>query len=427
MKTTFPRHCSSLLLSLAVSTGLTATAVAAPQGPTRGKEPLAGERALEPFQRDLFTLAFRAASSVPVEPHRKTRSKLQESVATALLDLDQPSLAIDYAQHIGDWRRGCVLADYAFWCVQHGERERAEEYLAYADQLALDVGNDPNPQEWRRDTIRLKMARAYEFLGHHAKAAEAARATAATSGLAYDPVLASTTASRADKVTAESLDTELGHIDDVLVSEASGQSYAALVTCTRLYDRFFADADRRSTIEKRIRLGNSKLPPNLRLAAYIEVGDIAARKGDEAKPVALASYRMARDYYEATEWTPEAAVSFVPRLAVLRHRAGEADGAREDLEKGLVRYQDVRAGFRSTTRAEILRPFAEAFHDIGDDQRSASIWALVIEEGVENPNSRPRAEDIVGTCVAMAKCRFQPTAELSARLREVVDGLGDPW
>ncbi|MBL8749818.1 MAG: hypothetical protein JNK78_11705 [Planctomycetes bacterium] len=427
MKTTFPSRCSTLLLSLAVSSGFAATVLAAPQAPVRAQEPLAGERAIEPFQRDLLSLAFRAASSVPVEPHRKTRSRLQESVVTTLLDLDQPSLAIEYAQHIGDWRRGSVYADFAFWCAQHGARERAQEYLSYADQLAMDVGNDPNPQSWRRDTIRLKIARAYQFLDEPAKAAEFARGTEATSGLAYDPVLASTAASLADKVEASALDADLERIDEVLIGEASGQAYNALVTCTRLYDRFFADADRRAAIEKRIRIGNSKLPPNLRLAAYIEVGDIAARKGDEAKPVALAAYRQARDFYEATEWTPEAAISFVPRLASLRHRVGESDGARDDLEQALVRYRDLRAGFRSTTRAEILRPFAEAFHTLGLDARSADIWALVIEEGVENPNSRPRSEDIVGTCLAMAKCRYEPTAELSARLREVVDGLGDPW
>jgi hypothetical protein len=46
---------------------------------------------------------------------------------------------------------------------------------------------------------------------------------------------------------------------------------------------------------------------------------------------------------------------------------------------------------------------------------------------VKNPNSRPRAEDLVATCLSMVLCGFEPPAELAERMQVVARGLGDPW
>ena len=60
--------------------------------------------------------------------------------------------------------------------------------------------------------------------------------------------------------------------------------------------------------------------------------------------------------------------------------------------------------------------------DLGHD-----LLAQVIEEGMENPNSRPRCDDLVETLVAMAKAGIEPRPALTQRIREIVAGLGEPW
>ena len=44
-----------------------------------------------------------------------------------------------------------------------------------------------------------------------------------------------------------------------------------------------------------------------------------------------------------------------------------------------------------------------------------------------NPNSRPRAEDLVAICCSMAKSAVEPDAALMGRIRQVKDALGAPW
>jgi hypothetical protein len=64
---------------------------------------------------------------------------------------------------------------------------------------------------------------------------------------------------------------------------------------------------------------------------------------------------------------------------------------------------------------------------MGDVALAEGLLAQAIEEGMENPNSRPRCDDLVDTLVALAKRRIEPSAAIWTRIREIVAGLGDPW
>ena len=78
-------------------------------------------------------------------------------------------------------------------------------------------------------------------------------------------------------------------------------------------------------------------------------------------------------------------------------------------------------------RAAALRPIAEGYARLGDRDRALELYKRAVEEGVANPNSRPRANDLAATCASLAVVDLEPDAELMARLREVSEGLGDPW
>jgi len=434
MKTRLTLHSLFLLPVLAIPSGCSDAKADSRTGRSAStgrdlvatsQESAAKDAPLAEFRRELLQLAFQAASALPMDPHKKSRGKAQEIVALACLDLDQPTMAREFATHIADWRRGAVLADYAHWMAVHGDAAEAKKYVEFADQIARDVGRDATDQEWRRDTIRNKMARALAAAHDLAEAQKVAATIDPSSGQAFDSGWAATASSRADHVTAEMLDKELSTLDDTLLTAASGQAFNVVAVYVRLYDKFYADEAQRTKIGKRVQTRDSKLPPDMHVSGLVELARVAAKHGDRENAKRLLA--DVREFLRTTELGLEYTLGLVPVVATVSAKAGELDAAKAELADGLRRYHENRDSFRQTKRAEVLRPFAEGFHAVGDDVQAAEIYELVLEEGVENPNSRPRAHDLSETCVSMARHGFEPNDKLKARIRQILNGLGDPW
>jgi hypothetical protein len=377
------------------------------------------------YRRDLLHFAYQAAAALPVDPHAKSRASAQELVVLACLDLEQPTLALKFAKEIGNWRRGTALADCAHYCALHGDLDGAHQHLAAAEKVADATRLDADQQAWRYDSIVMKLARTYAWLGDRHKAEQFAASVDQASGQAFDGGWAASVASRADLVTPEGLDAELSVLDGIITSATSGEAYNAVSVCTRLFDRFYADPVHREKISRRVRTRDSKLPPDLHMAGLMELARIAIQHDDAASAKDLLA--EAHRFLEVSELTKEFRLGFTPVMAIVRHQAGDTGAAQGELEVGLEAYHVERETYRGTKRAEILRPFAEACQVMGDTQRASDIYELVVEEGMENPNSRPRAHDISETCVSMARNSFEPGKQLLARIREIVGGLGDPW
>jgi hypothetical protein len=56
-----------------------------------------------------------------------------------------------------------------------------------------------------------------------------------------------------------------------------------------------------------------------------------------------------------------------------------------------------------------------------------TIYKQAVEESLENPNSRPRADDLCALCCSMAVHGFRPDDALLRRVGEVCAGLREPW
>ena len=426
MKTCTALHCSLLMgLLMVPSLAAPAMATARPQSPAIAKEGAPADAPIAQHQRDLLHLAWQAASAMPLEPHAKSRSRAQETVALACLNMDQPSLARKFARGIADWRRGSVLADYAHYCADHGHADEALAHITLAEEVADNLGRDEAQQEWRRDTIWLKVASTYAELGRTADAERTHARIEQGSAQAFDAGWAATLTRSVELVERDGLERELQRLDGIVASGGSGEAYSAVAICCRLFDKFYADEELRERIGLRVRTRDSKLPRDLHMSILLEVAKIAARHGDaERGREALAE---AAEFLRQSELAPEYRFGYVPVMAEIRHMVGDHGAAEGELEQGLESYHEQRDSFRQTKRAEILRPFAEAFNVIGNRDRAVDLYGMVVEEGMENPNSRPRAHDVSETCLSMAKHGFEPTRELMARIREIVEGLGDPW
>ncbi|HKB16832.1 MAG TPA: hypothetical protein VKF62_12255, partial [Planctomycetota bacterium] len=376
------------------------------------------ERALDPFQGELLDLAYRAASAMPLNPHVKNRSRAQEAVVAACLDLDQPRRALRYIEGIQDWRRGAAYADLAFHCARRGEPNGVQGYLDLAGQIAEENAKDENAQEWRRDRIRTKIAKTHVWLG------EARRAEAFEADV-VDSEQGKVDAVRAMRLEAADFDRQVEALEGVVANGSLDRVQNALATYTRLLDRFYDDAEKRARIEEKVAAAHRRLPALARLESRMELAEVALGHGDRAK--ALEQVEEAKRTMEGTRWLPEHELPVRGRLAGLRHRAGDAEGARREAAAALATFDANRERIVDIYRAGALRPLAEAYEAMGDAGSARKVYGMAIEEGVANPNSRPRAEDLSATCCSMATNRVDPGSDLRARMLQICEGLGPPW
>ena len=90
-------------------------------------------------------------------------------------------------------------------------------------------------------------------------------------------------------------------------------------------------------------------------------------------------------------------------------------------------YREHASSIVNIDRADVLRSLAETYQVLGDSMTSLSVYRQVIEEGMINPNSRPRAEDLSTTCCSMAILAVEPDSQLWTRIHQIREGLGQPW
>ncbi|MFO0984302.1 MAG: hypothetical protein U1E76_21695 [Planctomycetota bacterium] len=375
--------------------------------------PLAASRA------ELLDLAFRTAAAIPVEPHVKSRSRAQDAVVAACLELDQPRRALGYVEHIDNWRRGAAYADLAFYCAQHGRAGDAPHYLDLAGKIAESPECD-SPQDWRRDRIRVKIAGTLVWLGQIEKAA------AFEVGLVNSEV-GKVQAVKAMLIDAAAFDEQMAELERVVATENFDQVQNALATCAQLFNRFYDDAGRRARVEQAIRASwtKSKLPISVRFDSLIELAGFALGHHDAGKALDLA--HDAELMIAGSKWLPENQIPLMARLAGLRCRAGDAAAARREADAALQLFDASRDRIVDIARAGALRPVAEAYQVMGDTAAALAVYRRAVEEGARNPNARPRAEDLCATCCSMALLGVEPDARLHARMLQIHGALGQPW
>lgn len=383
-----------------------------------------GDPAITPYRSHLLDLAYDAASAFPIHPHVKNRSRAQEAVVTASLELGQTQRALRQAAGIANWRRGKCYADVAYALAERGERARVQEYLDLATAIADGGGLEPagtdveGPQEWHGDRIRASVAATYVLLGQEERAARASEGAVESETNAIH-------VERARRSDPARFDERVAALDALVAAGSFESLRAALDAYAELYGRHYDDAERRDLVAARIESAWTKLPIQVRVDVQAKLVAHAIDRGDEAR--ALASVESADALLATTKWTAEGNVPLAARIAGLRARAGDRKGAIERLDAVLARYEAERETVVNVYRAGVLRPVAEAYAAAGEEDRARAVYARAIEEGVVNPNSRPRAEDLAATAASMAVHDVEPDERLVARMEEIRAGLGDPW
>ncbi len=372
---------------------------------------------LAEYRLELLDLAYRSASAFPLDPHHKNRARAQERVVVACFDLDQPHRALEYAEGIENWRRGAAYADFAYYCAQRGELERVEELLDEAMEVAL-ADESAQLQGWRVDCVRAKVARVHTLLGDDERARHFADGIDPSQARELEQL-------QAELTGPDALEAHMEVVDQAVEIGQFELTRNALARCTAFYDHLYEDEQVRTALAEKIQASWGRLPSMLRLEFLYSMIRSAADHDDPETAAALAN--LATEVYEGANWDAEEGIRQRARLAHFRHVAGDTEGALEAAAAALAEYEERREEIVNMWRAGVLRPLAEAYVDMGRPGEAAGVYRLALEEGILNPNSRPRCDDLVDTCVSMARNEFEPDEDLWDFLREIHANLSDPW
>ncbi len=372
----------------------------------------APDKPLAPFQIELLDMAMDTATAIPVNPHIKDRSKAQEGVVVACLNLDQPKRAQTYLEKIDNWVKGSGYADLAYYCAKRGYRREANRLL----DLALKISE--TTEDWRKDHIRVKIGQARVLLGQ----TEKAESLEAGVDHSEKGKVARTKAALGNEA---SFDEQMKALDALIAPGQFDEVKNALQACAELFNRFYADIPRRSQAEEKIKASWSKLPIFVRMDLLNELVNFALDHADQAKAMALVDEEQTM--MDSANWPVEERVPRAAKLAALRSKAGDKEKARKDADAVLALFESKKNAIVNIWRAGALRPLAEAYQAIGDADAARSVYKTALLEGMENPNSRPRAEDLSATCVSMASVAVEPDAKLWEQIRQIRQGLRAPW
>ncbi len=370
------------------------------------------DKPLAAYQNELLDLTFETATAIPVKPHIKDRSRAQELVVAASLELDQPLRALSQLEKIDNWRRGACYGDLAFYCARHGYAGEAQQYLDLAGEISESA------EGWQRDQIRIKIANTHTWLEQTQQAGQFETGV-------VDAELGKAAGVKAMIAGEDSFAEQMNALDVLIAPGNFDVVENALQACANLFNRFYDDAGRRLLAEEKIKDSWGKLPIFLRIELLAELAGFALDHTDPAK--ALDLINEAQIFVDGAQWTPEHRISLISKLAKLRFQAGDGQKARTVVDALLALFDSQRDKIVNIYRAGALRPLAEAYQVMGDTATALAVYKRTVEEGVENPNSRPRAEDLSATCLSMALHGAEPDAGLWARIHQINDRLGDPW
>ncbi len=370
------------------------------------------DKALSEHQQLLLTMAFQTASKIPLKPNIKDRSRAQEAVVQACLKLHQPQRALKYTWQIKNWRRGSCLADIAFYCAEQGIRPPIEPLLQDARQAAEES------EDWRRDRVRIKAAQTYVLLGM------AEQSDALQEGVAPSE-MGKTDQVRAAHSSKDAFAAQLDNVDTLTATGNFDVIKNALYACVELYDRFYEDQKQRGLAEEKMKSSWGPMPIFIRVELLQELAERSLNHNDDGQARKL--IHEAEGFIAQHQWPLENYIPMTARLAALRARAGNKEQAFTDLESALAFYQENKKQIVNIYRADTLLPLAESFQALSNTAAALSVYQLAVEEGMENPNSRPRAEDLSATCVSMALYDVQPSNKFWGRIDEIYEGLSDPW
>ncbi len=367
---------------------------------------------IEAFQQDLLHFAFETATLIPLNPHIKDRSRAQMAVVNAALKLNQPKEVLEFIPQIVNWRQSEAYADLAFYCAQKGMTDSVQQFLDLAKKIAEDS------QDWRRDRVYVKIAQTNILLGRRQEAQRLEHNVVESE----QGKVAQTKAMVSFK---DYFEDQLKELEALITQGQFDVIKNALAAYVELFNRFYSNVNRREKVETTIKASWDKMPIFIRVELLLDLARHALAHQDNKKALSLVN--ESKKMVDAYQWPLEYQIEIVSKISSLRFFAGEKDQARKEADQMLSLFETQGQSIVNIYRAGALRPLAEVFQSMGDSPKALSVYQKTLAAGVENPNSRPRAEDLAATALSMALGGFKPDEKLWAQMKESKQSLKAPW
>ncbi|MGF1572413.1 MAG: hypothetical protein ACFCU1_05010 [Sumerlaeia bacterium] len=342
-------------------------------------------------------LGFEGASFMPIDTQIKTRSRLQEDVLIAMINNGQPSRAYELSTQIMDWRRGSVFAELALHRAKAGDVDNAEKLIELAQEISTLT------EDWRSETIQTKCAQASVIIGN----------SRASDGLelSVDSHLEGVVnQTQAELATDEDFDSQVAVLDGLVFTGNFDVHQNVVESYLILHRKFYADAERRTALEEKIDRVISKFPANLYIKFTLKLAETKAAEGDADS--AMKSVEVAKAYLFQEGWEVHNQYPLIGKLVETTHRIGQPEAALQLADAAWDSLIEQREDIASMWLGQAYRPMAEAYAAIGKPARALNVLKLSFEDGIKNPNIRPRSTDFVANCITLAELDFQGTEEL---------------
>lgn len=335
----------------------------------------------------------------------------------ALISIRQPARAEQGADQIVNWRRGVAYGAIARHLGQSGSTKDAERLVAKAKSV-LESTEVKQEQEWRQDAIRSSIAAALQVLGHKEAAVAAVQRV-------VDPESGKLESLPLEPIAAADLEEHFKVVDQAIAASNMDVLVTTLGICAQVFDRDYGDAKVRDACEEKIRSARKRIPIQFNIDLLVKLAHAAVAHQDGKK--ALALLQEAQELVGSARWVAEDEVKTGALLAKAIAAAGDMEGAKKQVRAAFGAYEASQKTIVDIWRAGCLRPVAEAWLQIGDTEKAKLFYDKALVEGVANPNSRPRAQDLVATCISMVASGFEPDAAMLQRIQAIGKGLGQPW
>jgi tetratricopeptide (TPR) repeat protein len=373
---------------------------------------------LPPDSLRLARLAFDAASKLPLVPHAKNRARMQASVVRTCAAVGLLHTGESFIDRMDGWQQALALTQLARAAARGERPESALSSLHRAESAVSNASQEYFAQEWQRDRIRAGIAATLIHLGRSPDAAEFEKdLEPSESGI---PLLARSEVCRADEV-----DAQIARIDQALASKHFEQLRSACEACVALLKQVSRDASQVNALETKVLEVNATFPAQSRFAVLAQLAESALQRGQTG----IAKKRLADAMASIPPGSmlPEERIPLLGRVAELQFRMGETIAADEQLQAALELYKASRDRVVDIARASALRALAEAAHAMKQHDQAFQLWMNALDEGVANPNSRPRADDLVATCCSILRTGAVPPPSMLERAERIAAALGEPW
>lgn len=361
------------------------------------------------FQLKLLDFAYEAASTYPIVPHIKNRSRAQEKVVLAALELNLPNKAYKYIEGIQNWRKAKCLARLAHYYIEQGKVEQAKEFLKTAETISQQEDLDP----FRSNEIKEIIFDAYALIGDPDQA----------QNIVDTMVDLNSEQADAMKIKDEDSFVERIKVLDSLIKKENYELWKyALYQYVNLFKKFYNDNAKRMIAEEKIKSSLERMPLLIRIEVFNDLVLFALEHSDKAE--ALKMVNNSQQVLDSSQWEVDQYVALKANIARLRFLCGDKEKAKEQLDEALSLFNEHVNNIRDYKRAKALREVAFSYQTMKEQKKAYQVYKKAVNQGFINPNIKPRTDDLTATCVSMALSGINPDQNLWKLMTDVKKQLG---